>query len=488
MAFRANLLQRWLVAALVLLGLVVSGGAWAQAQPVKVAPDLSLVLARSDLSPGWVRTVGGTRYVKVLIMARSTDTSLASLRAQVLASGGGVYYRFISMQGLSATLPASAVATIAARSDVLYVVPNRPAMRLQSVLQRASGQADLAASLGTAAGVDGAGVGIAVLDSGIDFRHANFRRPDGSSRVAGAVDFVSMRKNFVDGGWRVGSDYSPSTTASIDGTKYWQDGPQLAPKANNPDPYGHGSIVAGMAAGSGAYQSPNSSGIATGATLWDVRVLDERGLGEMADVLAGVDWVTQRARLAGIRVMNVSLGVTAWESYLIDPLARAVRGATATGVTVVAAAGNRGAGARSVGDHGGGRQPQGHRSAQRRRRHALQRQGPDSRQAGLPERRGAHRQPGQARPRGTRQPPGGRARLRQVPERVWLERAGARLPGPDTSERGDAAVRPGAHAAQRHIDRFASGGRSCCAHAAGQPWAHAAAREGDLAVHGAASV
>ena len=39
--------------------------------------------------------------------------------------------------------------------------------------------------------------------------------------------------------------------------------------------------------------------------------------------------MTQRARLAGIRVMNVSLGVTAWESYLIDPLARAVRGATA---------------------------------------------------------------------------------------------------------------------------------------------------------------
>ena len=85
MAFRANLLQRWLVAALALLSLVVSGGAWAQAQPVKVAPDLSLVLARSDLSPGWVRTVGGTRYVKVLIMARSTDTSLASLRAQVRA-------------------------------------------------------------------------------------------------------------------------------------------------------------------------------------------------------------------------------------------------------------------------------------------------------------------------------------------------------------------------------------------------------------------
>jgi subtilisin family serine protease len=185
-------------------------------------------------------------------------------------------------------------------------------------------------------------VGIAVLDSGIDFRHRNFLRPDGSSRVAVAVDFVSMRRSFVDGGWRVGNDYSPSTTASIDRTKYWQDGPQLAPKANNPDPYGHGSIVAGMAAGSGAYQSPNSSGIATGATLWDVRVLDERGLGEMADVLAGVDWVTQRARLAGIRVMNVSLGVTAWESYLIDPLARAVRGATATGVTVVAAAGNRG--------------------------------------------------------------------------------------------------------------------------------------------------
>jgi hypothetical protein len=250
--------------------------------------------------------------VKVLIMARSSDTSLAALRAQVLASGGGVYYPLHldagpvgDRAGLGGGHARGAVGRAVHRAEPARAARAEPAAaRL--------GQAEPGRiALGSGGALDGSGVGIAVLDSGIDFRHTNFQRPDGSTRVAGTVDFVSMRKSFADGGWRVGNDYTPSLTSSIDGTKYWQGDPQLKSTANDPDPYGHGG-VAGAAAGNGAYQAPNSSGIATGAALWDVRVLDERGVGEMADVLAGVDWVLQRARLAGIRVMNISLGVTAW--------------------------------------------------------------------------------------------------------------------------------------------------------------------------------
>jgi subtilisin family serine protease len=82
--------------------------------------------------------------------------------------------------------------------------------------------------------------------------------------------------------------------------------------------------------------------MAPAADLYDVRVLDERGVGNMADVLAGIDWVIQRARLANIRVMNLSLGAASTDSFLADPLARAVRSATAAGIVVVAAAGNAG--------------------------------------------------------------------------------------------------------------------------------------------------
>jgi subtilisin family serine protease len=69
------------------------------------------------------------------------------------------------------------------------------------------------------------------------------------------------------------------------------------------------------------------------------------GRGELADVLAGIDWVTSRARhpAYNVRVMNLlSLGMSSVDSFFIDPLARAARGATAVGIAVVAAAGNVG--------------------------------------------------------------------------------------------------------------------------------------------------
>ena len=47
----------------------------------------------------------------------------------------------------------------------------------------------------------------------------------------------------------------------------------LLPGLTQADPYGHGTHVASIAAGSGGYQSPDSSGIASNADIYDVRVL-----------------------------------------------------------------------------------------------------------------------------------------------------------------------------------------------------------------------
>ena len=71
-------------------------------------------------------------------------------------------------------------------------------------------------------------------------------------------------------------------------------------------------------------------------------MLDERGVGSMADMLAGIDWVIQRARTTNIRVVNLSVGAASTESFLTDPLARAARSATEAGLVVVTAAGNAG--------------------------------------------------------------------------------------------------------------------------------------------------
>src|SRR5204862_109972 len=57
---------------------------------------------------------------------------------------------------------------------------------------------------------------------------------------------------------------------------------------------------------------------------------------------AGIDWVLYHAREYNIRVLNVSLASDSTDSYLTDPLCRAVRNAVASGITVVVAAGNYG--------------------------------------------------------------------------------------------------------------------------------------------------
>ena len=77
-------------------------------------------------------------------------------------------------------------------------------------------------------------------------------------------------------------------------------------------------------------------------TLYDVRVLDERGVGTVADLLVGIDWVLQRSRLHNIRVMNLSLAANGIDSFVVDPLARAARSAVASGIVVVASASNAG--------------------------------------------------------------------------------------------------------------------------------------------------
>src|SRR5690349_3719636 len=100
----ARLLPR---AAMVLaLGLTVSSTTHAGLLR-NVSDDLnSAVSAVVTPKSSWVKDINHTRYVKVLIVSNSTDPDLKSLRSAVLAAGGSVYYRFLSVPALSVMLPA----------------------------------------------------------------------------------------------------------------------------------------------------------------------------------------------------------------------------------------------------------------------------------------------------------------------------------------------------------------------------------------------
>jgi serine protease AprX len=153
-------------------------------------------------------------------------------------------------------------------------------------------------------GYTGAGITVAVVDSGIASHSAI------GDRVVARVNFVSTE---------------PGVTG---------------------DPFGHGTHVAGTIAGSGSAASrvtrSYNGGSAPAVRLVDVRVLGAEGRGLTSDVIAGIDWIVANKSRFGVRVINLSLGHPVAESASTDPLCRAVERAVRAGLIVVASAGNFG--------------------------------------------------------------------------------------------------------------------------------------------------
>lgn len=103
------------------------------------------------------------------------------------------------------------------------------------------------------------------------------------------------------------------------------------------DGRGHGTMVAGIAAGS----IGGLAGAAPSAPLVDVDVVDDKGMAYVSDVIAGIDWIIANRSRYGIRVANLSLGAPAG-SIRNNPLNDAVERLWLNGVVVVASAGNYG--------------------------------------------------------------------------------------------------------------------------------------------------
>src|SRR5690349_15321574 len=120
-----HIVRLWPRAAMA-LAIGLTAGSAAHAGLLKnVADDLNAVVS-ATVTPtkSWVNDINQTRYVNVLIDSNSTDPELTALRSAVLAAGGSVYNRFLSVPALSALLPASKIAQFAARSDVQSISPN----------------------------------------------------------------------------------------------------------------------------------------------------------------------------------------------------------------------------------------------------------------------------------------------------------------------------------------------------------------------------
>lgn len=124
-----------------------------------------------------------------------------------MAAGGSVFFRYTLVAALSVLLPAHQLAAMAARSDVQGISPNRLTGRTATTLspshlELATGATHVrtrsqATSLGCS-GLDGSGVGIAVLDSGVMSTHSLMADASGGSRVLSGEALFRQWQPFYD--------------------------------------------------------------------------------------------------------------------------------------------------------------------------------------------------------------------------------------------------------------------------------------------------
>lgn len=184
-----------------------------------------------------------------------------------------------------------------ARSDMVEYISDD--VKMTSLLNVAA--QGVGATIANDTGYTGRGIGIAILDTGI-YPHQDFTRP--RNRIIAFRDFVNNRQNPYDDN-------------------------------------GHGTFVAGVAAGNGTSSNGKYKGIAPEASLIGVKVMDEDGSGNSSDIIAGMQWVADHHREYHIRIMSLSLGAKPSDSRF-DPLAAAVEAVWKKGIVVIAAAGNSG--------------------------------------------------------------------------------------------------------------------------------------------------
>jgi serine protease AprX len=178
-------------------------------------------------------------------------------------------------------------------------------------------------------GYNGAGIGVAVIDSGIAGFHEDMRlKPYGTTQP----DLLSLASTALALTGQV-----LTTNQRVAHFKDFVNGRTTAY-----DDWGHGTHVSGIIAGNG-YASRNvREAIAPGAHIVSLKALNRDGSGTISNIIAALDYaVTNRVKY-NIRVINMSLGARVTESYNTDPLTQAAKRAVQAGIVVVASAGNMG--------------------------------------------------------------------------------------------------------------------------------------------------
>ena len=271
----------------------------------------ALVLAA--LPGGAMASAAASSAARASVIVRAGDAGAA--RAAVEAVGGKVTQDLSIVNGVAAEVPVAALSALsqagvdvsADESVQVQAATPSPLHAATAAYPKVVGADDLWAE-----GIDGEGVTVAVIDTGV--------KPvaDLAGRVIGGVD--------------LSGEYGPD----IDDGRPFEDG------------FGHGTFIAGLIAGNGASSSGANKGVAPKAKIVSVKIAGKNGAADISHVLAGIQWAVSFKDTYGIRVLNLSLGTNAAQPYLLSPLNAAVEKAWDSGIVVTVSAGNLGTAAETI--------------------------------------------------------------------------------------------------------------------------------------------
>ena len=155
-------------------------------------------------------------------------------------------------------------------------------------------------------GFYGDGVGVALLDSGVNDRH-----PDLTGRVVYSYNYLTASKEA-------------------------------------PDDCGHGTHICGIIGGTGVASAGRYQGLAPRCHFLSMKVLDQKGNGDSSSVIKALHWLMDHGKEYNVRLVNISVGSTGGEKETRSELLRAVEEAWDAGLVICAAAGNQGPNRASV--------------------------------------------------------------------------------------------------------------------------------------------
>jgi serine protease AprX len=223
--------------------------------------------------------------------------------------GGRVTQGLWIINGVAADVPAGALASLAGDPAVVAVSPDLPVQVQANPSPLHAATAVYPKVVGAdrlwTEGVDGDGVTVAVIDTGIA------PVADLTGRVVGGIDLSG------------------------------EDDPYL-------DSFGHGTFVAGIIAGNGASSGGAYKGVAPQARLVSVKIAGRDGSSDVTHVLAALQWVVSFRQTYGIKVLNLSLGTDSTQPYRLSPMNMAVERTWDSGIVVTVSSSNNGPAAGTI--------------------------------------------------------------------------------------------------------------------------------------------